>query len=96
MGLFAEGAALLKKELISDAALPKPIPVFPSLVSLPQTLMARLPQKGCQGAEMNSRAEEESCLLRLCFRLGSAALCWYITPAELECGVKPRTQLSFS
>lgn len=28
MGLFAEGAALLKKELILNGALPNPIPIF--------------------------------------------------------------------
>lgn len=34
-------------------------------------------------ASSDEAAEEEYCVLWLCFRLGSAALCWYITPAEL-------------
>lgn len=95
MGLFAEGAALLKIELISNTALPNPIPIFywPGLtVADPHDQAASEMVTGSS----DEAAEEESCMLRLYFRLGSAALCWCITPAELEYGVKPRTQLNFS
>lgn len=100
LGLFAEGAALPKKELILNGALPNPIPIFyqPGLtVTDPHSRGSH----GQAASEMmtgssDEAAEEESCTLRLYFRLGSAALCWYIAPAELVYAVKPRTQLSFS
>lgn len=40
-------------------------------------------------------AEEEYCTLRLYFRLGSAALCWYITPAELFLWCKTQDTAEF-
>lgn len=94
MGLFAEGAALLGKKLISD------VPSQSPSIFLGPGLIVADPH-GQAASEMltgssDEAAKEESWLLCLCFRLGSAALCWYITPAELEYGVKPRTQFNFS
>lgn len=82
MGLAAEGAPLLKIELISNAALPNSIPIFYQPGLIVADLHGQAASEMVTGSS-DEAAEEESCMLRLYFRLGSAALCWCIAPAEL-------------
>lgn len=66
---------------------PQPGPTAPDGQAAPQGM------PGSRGEQRGGSCL--SCLFHLCLRLGSAALCWYPTPAEPECAAKPRTQLRF-